>query len=105
MSTYASVEGITWVRGTTEYLKYLVEADVELDAQPVYFTFDRDDPDAFITAEWAGSDVEVAGRHKRVARALVDDSELPASGYAQVFIKVTDNPEIPLIAAGPINVI
>lgn len=88
----------TWVRGSTEYLSYQVTADVDLeDDIPIAITFDRD---TFITATWIGT----VG-HTRTCQALLDDTQIPSAVTTRVYLRLTDNPEIPLIPAGSINFI
>lgn len=102
MTTCTSTTDTTWTRGSTEYLKYKITADVALDAQPVYFTFNRTD---FLPAEWTGSDTETSpGVHERVARRLITDADLPDGFAAEVWIRITDSPEIPLVSAGSITI-
>lgn len=100
--TCATPETDNWTRGTVEYLQYAIKADVELNTQPVHFTFDRV---TFLAAEWIGTDTEVSpGVHQRTARLLVTDDDLPDGFAAEVYVRVTDNPEIPLIPAGTLSI-
>lgn len=87
----------TWVRGSTEYLEYAVTANVPLDSQVVEITFDRD---TFHTAAWIG-DIGTT----RTCQVLISDAELPADSAVDVFIRITDTPEIPLIPAGTLTII
>lgn len=85
---------------TEEYLNVTVTCStegVDLDAQPVYITFDRA---IYYTAEWVG-DVGPT----RTARLLMDDSNLPTGKTSTIYVRVTDNPEAPIIAAGKLNVL
>ncbi len=84
-------------RGTTEYLDVTVTCDVELGSQAVAISFDRD---TWLNAAWIGS----AGT-TRTCRVLVADANLPAGRDANVFVRVTDTPEIPVILAGPIKIV
>jgi len=87
-----------WPRGTVEYLEATVTADVVIaDDDPVAFTFDRE---TFHTAEWTG----IAG-NTRTCRVLLDDTLLPAAPASDVYVRVTDNPEIPLIPAGTLLIV
>lgn len=79
----------TITRGSTEYLRVTVTCDVQLTSQSVAFSFDRS---TWIPAEWEGS----AGT-TRTARALVSTSALPANRAPSLYVRVTDNPEIPVI--------
>lgn len=89
----------TIMRGSTEYLTVSVTADITLDAQPVAFSFDRT---IWLPAEWVGT----AGT-TRSARLLVSDTNLPAppTTSTAVYVKVTDNPEVPIVQAGGINLV
>lgn len=82
----------TWTRGTTEYLTGTVTADVTLDTQPVAVTFDKT---TFVTAAWTGT----AGT-TRGWQVLLTDTNLPVNNQSFVYVRVTDNPEIPLFRAG-----
>lgn len=83
-------------RETVEYLKVEVEADVTLDTQPVYFSFDN--RATWLAAEWAG-----AVGQTRVARLLIDETNMPAHS-TKVYVRVTDDPEAPVILAGALNI-
>ena len=82
--------------GTTEYVEATIYAGVSLSAQAVAFSFDRA---AWITAAWTGS----AGT-QRDARALVNTGNLPAAGTYDLYVRVTDNPEIPVFSVGKVTV-
>lgn len=82
--------------GTVEYLDLVVTADVDLD-QDVEITFDRE---TWIPAAWAG-DVGTT----RTAQVLLGDAvPLPAKGAHKVYLRFTDNPEIPVVLAGTVVV-
>ena len=88
----------TLQRGTTEYLDVLVRSDVDLGNQTVEVSFNKTD---WFPAEWTGT----AGLERKV-QVLVDDSRLPANvNQATVYIRVTDEPEIPILAAGAVQII
>lgn len=82
-------------RGTKEYLEVPVASDVELDGT-IEFSFDRQ---TWLTAEWTGDPGTT-----RTAQVLVDDDNLPAKSTSSVYVRFTDNPEIPLIKAGEITI-
>lgn len=91
--------------GSQEYLKVTITGDVELDAQPVYFAViaasavHPEDTD-WVEAEWTG----VKGL-SRVARLLLgEDGYAIEPGEYQVFAKVIDNPEEPVMAAGYLTI-
>lgn len=82
-------------RTSTEYLRARVVADVALDAQTVAISFDET---TWHTAEWVGDPGTT-----RSAQILVGpsgDHPYPAGRFSDVFVKVTDNPEIPVQRAG-----
>lgn len=82
--------------GTVELLSVSVTADVTLDAQPVEISFDRS---TWLSATWIGT----AGT-TRSAQVLLDATNLPSVGNWPVFVRVTDDPEIPVMLAGGIRV-
>lgn len=85
-------------RGTEEYLTFEITAAVELDAQPVEFSFDRE---TWHTGAWVGT----AGT-TRNARFLADETTLPATaGYHSVYYRITDAPEIPIRRCGYVVVV
>lgn len=82
-----------------EYLGVTVTANVVLDSQPVSIAFDRDG--TWHPATWIG----VAGT-TRTAQVLVNDSIIPTSRSAtSVYVRVTDNPEVPIIRAGQLEIL
>lgn len=85
--------------GSREFLYADVTADVTLDAQVVEIGVGRTVTDAtWLAAGWQGD----AGT-TRSARALLDGTL--ALGKWSVFVRITDNPEIPIIHAGVLRVI
>lgn len=86
----------TIVRGSVEYLEVTVTCDFTLSAQPVEFSFDQT---TWYTAAWQGS----AGA-TRAARLLLNGSNTPAGRSATVWVRITDDPEIPILDAGRLNV-
>lgn len=82
--------------GTTEYLSVTVRAPVALDAQAVAFSFDGT---TWITAAWTGT-----ASTTRTARALVNAGNMPAVGVHTLYVRVTSDPEIPVISAGQVTV-
>lgn len=83
-------------RGTVEYLEALVTCDMELDTQPVAFSFDRE---TWHTAEWIGS----AGLI-RTARLLVGDMVPLPTRSGPLYVRITNTPEIPIIWAGTLRI-
>lgn len=86
----------TFYTGTVEYLEVTVSADFQLAGQPVALSFDRR---TWIPAEWQGAPGE-----SRAARILLDKDTLPDRGEWTVFVRITDNPEIPVFPAGSIRI-
>lgn len=84
-------------RGTTEYLKVELTADVTLDTQPVEFSLD--DGTTWLTAEGIG-----AAAMTRTYRHLLLPEEQPAGSVVEVLVRITDNPEIPIINAGSLTI-
>lgn len=82
-------------RGTQEYLDVPLTSDAELTGA-VEISFDRE---TWLTAEWVG-DVGTT----RTARILVTPNNTPAVSSTDVFVRFTDNPEIPIISAGQISI-
>lgn len=86
----------TMYRGTVEYLEISIAADEILDAQPVSFSFDRD---TWHPAEWDG-----VASTTRTARLLLGSTvPLPVRSSA-VYVRLTDNPEIPVMRAGLLRI-
>lgn len=84
--------------GTTEYLVVNVSANVDLGDQTVTISLDGT---TFAAASWVGS----TASPRRAARLLLDDANTPAAGEHDVFVKIDDGVEIPVIRAGTIVVI
>ena len=85
-------------RGSTEYLKVTLTSDVTLDAQPVEFSLD--DGTTWLSAEAVGSAAMV-----RQYRHLLTPEEQPDKAAVVVLVRITDNPEIPIIEAGTLSII
>jgi hypothetical protein len=89
-----------------EYLGVNVTADVELDAQPVFIAvhpYSMAEP-TFYTAEWVADAATT-----REARILIGPAGAPSvveltRGTYRVLVKVTDNPEAPVVEAYQLNV-
>lgn len=86
-------------RASKEYLTVTVTADVDLD-QPVELatTAGHAQPadDDWVTATWIGEVAKV-----RQAQILLDDADLEVGPWS-VWLRVTDNPEIPVLRVGPL---
>ena len=84
--------------GSVEYLFADVTADQTLDAQPVEIGVGRTvDTAAWEAATWLGD----AGT-TRTARILLDGTL--EVGKHLVFVRVTDNPEVPIVKAGVLRI-
>lgn len=81
------------VRGTIEYLDVVLTADVVLTGT-VEISFDRE---TWTAASWQGDPATT-----RTARILLDTTNLTGQGYT-VFVRLTDNAEIPIIDAGALQ--
>jgi hypothetical protein len=89
----------TIYRDATEYLTVSVTADVSLTTQPVYISVDN--RATWLTATWIGT----AGT-TRSCQVLLNNTNMPVAGDRQLFVKITDSPETPIIpAAGACNFI
>lgn len=84
------------VRGTAEYLTLTVVGNVTLDAQAVEFSFDKV---TWITAAWQGSSGTT-----RKARIFLEEDDLPTATSNKVYVRITDDPEIPILIAGTLIV-
>lgn len=85
-------------RGATEFVTADFTASVNLDTQPVHFSFDN--KQTWLAGAWTG-----AVATTRTCRLLVVvNTTLPTPGFYPVHVRVTDNPEIPVRQAGAIEV-
>lgn len=83
-------------RGSTEFLDVEVTASVQLDDDtPVAFSFDN--RVTWLEAAWEGSPATT-----RTASLLVDD-ELLGTKSTTVYVRITDNPEVPIVNAGTVS--
>lgn len=82
--------------GSVEYLTVTVKADETLDQQPVSISVDRGV--TWLPAVWEGD----AGttRAARTAEPITWE----VAGWRPVHVKVIDNPEVPIVAAGSLTV-
>lgn len=88
----------TIVRGSTEYLKVELTADVTLDTQAVDFSLDGET--TWLTAEAVGSPGTT-----RTYRHLLLPEEQPDGFSVEVLVRITDAPEIPIIRAGTLTIV
>lgn len=93
----------TLYKGTIEFLRFRVTADVEIFAPSLKVSFDRV---TWLDAEWAGPSTPVLDPdtgetigHERPAKILMggnDGAPLPG-GPAPVFFRLIDVPEAPIV--------
>lgn len=85
--------------GSIEYLYADIEGDVVLDAQPVAIGLGgAPNTTTWREAGWIG----IAGT-ARTARVLLDGT-LGVASYP-IWVKVTDNPEVPIIHCGKLKIV
>lgn len=68
----------------------------------VQFSFDRV---TWLTADWDGAQWSEGVKKYRVAHLLMTDANLPANGNPVLFVRLTDNPEAPIINAGNLTIL
>lgn len=83
-------------RGTQEYIEVELTSTANLTGT---IEFSLDDRETWLTAEWVG-DVGTT----RTAEYLLTPETTPAASSTDVFVRFTDNPEIPLLNAGQISI-
>lgn len=89
-------------RGTVEFVAVPVTANVTLGTQAVKIAISRGDTHTWLNAIWIGSSGTT--RTARTTGAITfDATTYPASSYG-VFVKVTDDPEVPIIRAGTLTI-
>jgi hypothetical protein len=94
--------------GTVEFVRALMTADADLtDAMPVAFTFDRV---TFHDAAWVGASTSTSNRTTgevtwtRVAELLIGSTVVLDKGEHVLRVRITDDPEAPLIRVGTVTV-
>jgi hypothetical protein len=93
-----STSEVRLVQGTIEYLYADIRTDRVLDDQAVSMSISPTRiPQTWIAAEWVGTPARA-----RSARILLDGSLLP--GVYNVFARVTDMPEAPIIPVGKLRI-
>jgi hypothetical protein len=92
----------TYPRGTVEYVKATVTADVALTMTVQIALTNSGSTHTWLPAEWTGSSGTM--RTARTSSAVTFDvATYPKSTY-QVYVKLTDAPEAPIIRAGQITI-
>lgn len=84
-------------RGTTEYVVVEVTADETLD-MTVAISITTNSTHTWLPAQWVGS-AGTTRECRTVDPVEFDSTDYPAGGYA-IYVKLTDNPEVPFIRAG-----
>lgn len=87
-------------RGSVEYITATVTADVPL-TMPVELSLSRGDTHTWLPATWEGAPGET--RNVRTLNVVTFDDTYEASAYS-VCVRLTDNPEMPVIDAGRLNI-
>lgn len=89
-------------RGSVEFVSATATANVTLGTQVVKIAISRGDSHTWLDAIWTGNSGTT-----RVARTngpvTFDATTYPASVYG-VYVKVTDDPEVPIIHAGDLTI-
>ena len=100
----------TFQASTVEYLEALVKSTADLVGDPVQLSFDEQ---TWFDATWTTApanaltpeDLRKGLTHAQVAQALVGEANpLPAAGLSTVYVRITDNPEAPVIVAGKVRI-
>lgn len=96
-------DSVTIPRGSIEYVKARVTADVTLDdTVGVAISLSVNGVHNWLTAEWTGT--EGTQRVARTSSALTFSTGNYPLGSYSVFVKLTDSPEAPIISAGTLRV-
>lgn len=89
----------TYIDGSIEYLTVTVTADVPLDAQPVAVSLDRGT--TWLPCVWVG-DPGTTRKARTTTPVTFDNAG--AFRTPSVLVRVTDNPEVPIIRAGSLHI-
>lgn len=89
----------TILRGSTEYLKATLTSDVTLDGQTVEFSVD--DGTTWLPATAVGP----PGTTRTYQHLLLPASQPTPGVMVEVLVRITDNPEIPIIDSGSLLII
>lgn len=97
----------TYPSGTEEYVKAVVRADVTLtDSMTVELSLSTGNGTTGYTHDWltgAWEGDEGTTRTARTALPVLFDATYPGPTYA-LFVRLTDNPEVPIMSAGVVRV-
>lgn len=88
-------------RGTEEFITATAVADRTLAAQTVEIAISRGDTHVWLPAEWIGDPATT--RKARTVDTVVFGDDYPRSTY-EVFVRVSDSPEVPIMRAGVIKI-
>lgn len=87
------------ISGSVEYLYADIRADHVLGTQAVEMSLSNDaTPGPWVAAEWVGDPGKYAA-----ARVLLDGTLTP--GIYNVYVKISDQPEVPIIFAGRMRIV
>lgn len=101
---HAMTTAITVPRGSEEYVKARVVADVTLDVTVgVEISLSTGNPAAhvWLPAVWTGT--ESTTRIARTSSAVEFDETYPDKTYS-VYVRLTDSPEAPILRAGTLTI-
>lgn len=87
-------------RGSIEYITATVTADVPL-TMPVELSLSRGDQHTWLPATWEGTPGET--RNVRTTNVVTFDDTFEHRTYS-VCVRLTDNPEVPIVNAGSLNI-
>lgn len=97
-----TLKTITRNRASVEYLSVEVEGDVDLDmVVELAVTPLSEQPEAgdWVSASWTGDLAPT-----RIARVDPDDVDGLAPATYRVWVRLTDNPEVPVVEAGRLKI-
>lgn len=89
-------------RGSAEYVKAVVTADVNLSMTVEMALTKTGAAHTWLPAEWTGS-VGLTRTARTTAAQTFSTANYPASSY-QVYVRLTDTPELPIVKAGTVKV-
>ena len=90
----------TYLDGSVEYLTVTVTADIELTDQPVEISVDRGA--TWLPAVWTGDPGTT--RKARTAEPYTFDRGDKRLVSHSVWVRITDNPEAPIVSAGSFQI-
>lgn len=95
---------LDWPVDTAEFMKFTVTAPIDVLADPVKVALvpsgDTRTPDHFVAAEWVPGQVWVNKDTPLLVRRFIPAETIEERRTYKAAVKVTDDPEIPIIDAG-----